>query len=120
MPQVCYTFSMRQKKFPYPLLVLSILFLGITLYSIFHFPPSYSFGLFTFTLPLFPFVLLSFILFLFCTISFVSRSLIHGILLSVCTLLYLLLRLAGLTSLFFLVLILALCITLELFFFKKN
>ena len=69
------------------------------------------------SMPLF-FVLLW--LFLFGTGAFIFKSKIHGILIATFVIIYLIFRLNRLTNLFFLLLLLALFVTLELFISNKN
>jgi len=111
---------MKNRKRPFVLLFLSVFFFGLSLYSIIYFPPSYTIALHFVTIPLFPLVVLSVWFFLLCFITLLTRSRLHGLLLSTSALTYLLLRFFGLTSIFFLIILLSIMGAIELFFFKRK
>jgi hypothetical protein len=111
---------MQRKKFPIPLLIIAVVLSIATIYSIFSFPPSYTVTLWLLSIPLLPFVLLGLGLSIFATITFFTRSILHGLLIGSVSIVYLLLRLTGLTSVFFVILLLAICVAIELFFVKKT
>lgn len=121
---------MRRKKRPLWLLVLSILSLGGFIYLIFFTDPSDKISLSEFfgqtpissplnlsTLILFFTVLF---IFIFSFITYLLRSIRRGILSGIFVVSYLILRLNHLDQLFFLLVLLALFVTLELVFTRQK
>lgn len=106
------------------LLITSILLLICLTFLIFTFPPTYQFPISIANLHENVSILyLFFILlcsFLFCFITFLFKSIVHGILIAIFITLYLIFRLNGLTDPFFLILLAAICLTLELAFAQSK
>ncbi len=113
-----------RKRHNYVYFLLSILAAIVTGYIFFNFPPDYNIDLsqynITFQIPITPVFFLSFYLFVFSFITFILIKKIQGILFVVFILGYIGMRQIGLTHWIFLVLLLALFITIELFLFKKK
>lgn len=109
-----------RKRHNYIYLFLGVLFGVATFYLFFNFPPTYKFGAMDYTLPILPVFLASLASFIFCTLTFFFREKTQGIIVSAFVVLYLILRLIGLTHWIFLVLSVALFITAELFVFKQK
>jgi hypothetical protein len=108
----------RRHNFIY--LLLGILFGVGSVYLFFNFPPTYKFGAMDFAVPILPIFLATLAGTIFCTLTFFFREKIQGIIVSTFVVLYLVLRLIGLTHWIFLLLTLALFITAELFVIKKK
>src|SRR3972149_9615852 len=108
----------RRRKFYF--LVLSIISLVSLLYLVFVFPPIYQFQISNFKFQiLYPaFILLfSFLYFLF---SYVFTDKKQGLLIGGLAVLYLILRMVILTHPLFLILLLILFVSLELFFINRK
>ena len=126
----CYTGFMEKtrrkvrpiarKRHNFVYLLLAILFAILTGYLFFNFPPDHKFEIANFGFPILPIFLASLIGFIFsaCTFIFIQKA--QGIIISTLILLYLILRLLGLTHWIFLFLFLGLFITIELFVLKKK
>jgi len=121
---------MNRRKRPLRLLALSLLSLASLIYLILAFSPNFQFtlplgalakwGIYSagWRIPILPiFFLLSFI-FLISIITYLFRSPRRAILIGLLTIIYLILRMFRLDSSYFLFLLLALFISLELFFKK--
>src|SRR4051812_32519247 len=109
---------MRRKR-PVKFLLLSIVSLVSLSLLIYHLPPTYNFSLLNSQLStLYLFFLLLF-LFLFSLITFISKSIKHGILIALFFPIYLLFRINNLTHPFFFLLLFGLFMTLE-FLFAAN
>ncbi len=120
---------MKRRKRPFWLLVLSLLSLASLIYVIIFFPPSASlilnhflplealakWGSLPITIPFF-LLLFSFLLFLF---SYLTRNIRRGGIIALLIVVYLIFRMLHLNSPYFLLLLIALFISLELFFKKK-
>jgi hypothetical protein len=118
---------MRHRGRPLLLLLIGIISLIALAALIYFVSPNLSFGpalLFpNLSFPLEKFVqipttILFFILFsifIFCTSSYILKSKTHGVLITGFLIIYLIFRLTHLTNPFFLILLLALFVTLELF-----
>jgi hypothetical protein len=114
---------MSRKKRPLPFLALSLIsFISLAL-LVYFFPPNQQLsipnlpaGKAGFQFSILYFFLLLFYLLLFSSITYTFKSKTHGVLISSFVILYLLFRLNGLTHPFFLLLLFALFITLELLF----
>ena len=121
-----YTHSMehpverKQKKHPWPLLLLSIIFFGIAGYWVTNFPPSFSMlvGIVTFPL-LLPFFIILFSG-IFTVTTYFTLSWIQGLIVAVSITSYLLLRLFGITHILFGFLLLAMVVSLEFALLKKK
>jgi len=110
---------MRKKKKYLWLLVVSLLFLISLSYLILNFSPAFKFSLLNFQFSiLIPGLALLF-LFVFSLFSFILNAR-RGILLGLLVVSYLLLRMNGLTSPFFAILLLLLFGGIELFFVKRK
>ena len=121
---------MRRKKRSLKFLALSLLSFIFLLYIIVYTPPSFKFTIFpaernlasqdNFQIPiLIPFFTLLFI-FVYSIIAFMFKSSIHGVLAGLFVVLYLVLRMKDLTHPFFLVLLFAIFLTLDIFFSKRS
>ncbi len=119
---------MNRRKRPAWLLVISSLSLVGLIYLTISYPPDFQFslplgalakwGILNYKFPILPiFFLLSFT-FLLSIISYLLRSARRAILIGLLTIIYLILRMFRLDSPYFLLLLLALYISLELFFKK--
>jgi hypothetical protein len=109
-----------RKRFNFFYLLLSILFAITTIYLFLNFPPSYKISIYKFSMPIIPVFMASLATFIFCIFTFIFKRKTQGIIFAVFTIVYLIIRLLGLTHWIFLVLILALFITTELFILKKK
>lgn len=110
----------KQKKHPWPLLILSIIFLGLVGYAIFNFPPNYNFQINFIKIP----IIIPFFIFIFLGVySFVAYftiSFLQGLVFSVAVILYLVLRFFGLGHPLFGLLLLAMLISIEFAIYKKK
>ena len=111
---------MHKKKRPLWLLVVGILSLGILTYLILNYSPSDNLSLISNHLSLIPIFLLLLFILTFSVFSFIFNNSRRGFLLGLLTISYLLLRLGGLTSPFFAILLLILFGGIELFFIKRK
>ena len=112
--------SMRNKKRPFHFLLLAIL-IGIGLgYVVNAYPPSATFPIAGIQIPLFPFVALAFLLCSFSFLTYFLHNYLQGLLVAIFIGTYLGMRMAGITHIFFLLVLLALFGSLELFFLKKR
>src|SRR3989344_6221949 len=110
---------MKRRKKPIWLLIGGLLSLVIFIYLIVFFSPNSQFSTFNFQLSILPvFLLISFLLF-FSASSYLLNNIRRGIFVGLFALIYLLLRLLNLTHPFFLIMLLILFITLEMFFSYK-
>lgn len=109
-----------RKRHNFIYLLLAILFGISTVYIFVTFPPEHSFALSNFGIPVLPIFLLSLTVFIFSSLTFIFIQKTQGIILSLLILFYLILRLIGLTHWIFLVMFIALFITIELFVLKKK
>jgi hypothetical protein len=109
-----------RKRFNFFYLLLAVLFAISTIYLILNFPPNYKIPVYKFSLPILPIFMASLAAFIFCTFTFVFKRKAQGIIVSIFVILYLILRLIGLTHWIFFILILALFTTTELFILKKK
>jgi len=112
--------KMKRRKKPIWLLTGGLLSLVIFIYLIVFFSPNFQFSIFNFQLPILPVFLLfsSFLLFFFS--SFLLNNTRRGIFIGLFGSVYLLLRLLDLTHIFFLIMLLILFTTLEMFFSYKR
>jgi hypothetical protein len=123
---------MRHRKRPLSLLIIGMLSLITLAGFIYFFPPEtiitfpglvtyipLSFVQYIHIPPLSLFFLL-FAIFLFSLGSYIFKNKIHGILIAIFVVTYFIFRLNRLTNLFFLLLLLALFVTLELFVSNKK
>jgi len=108
----------NRRKRPFWLLIISLLSLGGLIYLIFSFPPSFQFSIGNYNLPiLYLFFFLLFIFFL-SFISYAFRSPRQGALLGLLIIAYLVFRMFHLNNPYLPFLLIALFITLALFFKK--
>jgi len=111
---------MQREKRPFLFLIVSFLSLGALGYLVLNFPPTFQFSILNIQFSiLIPGLALLF-LFIFSLFSFILNNKRRGLLLGMLTIFYLLLRLNGLTSLFFAILLLILFGGIELFFVKQK
>jgi len=109
-----------RKRHNFIYLLLSILFGIIIFYLFYNYPPTYKFPLSKIQIPILPLFLISLAGFIFSTLTFIFIQKIQGIIISVFVILFLILRLIGITHWIFAVLFIALFITTELFILKKK
>lgn len=111
---------MQKYKRPFHFFLLAILFTIGLIYLLVSFPPSFVVAWHGFSVPLLAIVgiLFACTLFSFCTYLFNSK--IQGILFAIFCFAYLFLRYIAVTNIFFLLLLFALFVVLELFFLKKK
>jgi hypothetical protein len=114
----CYTETMQKKKRPLRLLVVFFISLVALLYIVFTIPPNMTLPVVSFpALPVFFF----FLFFTICSlISFIFKSFIHGVLAGLALIVYLYFRLINLTQPIYLILLIALVLTLELLFAQRK
>jgi len=111
---------MRKRKKHLWLLILSALSLGALVYLILNVSPTDQFSIFNFQFSiLIPALTILFIL-IFSLTTFILNNSRRGLLLGLLIISYLLLRLNGLTSPFFAILLLILFGGIELFFVKRK
>jgi len=101
-------------------LFLSLFSLGGLIYLIVFFPPTLTLQIAQLALPVFYILFPILFLFLFSLVTYFFRSSKHGLLLATFVNIYLIFRLNNLTHLFFLVLLFALFLILELLFARKK
>ncbi|HEV2339737.1 MAG TPA: hypothetical protein VGT05_03130 [Patescibacteria group bacterium] len=111
---------MRVKKRPFHFFLLAVLLGGLSLYAIISYPPTFSLPLNSYRIPLFPFVVTGVLVTIFFFTSYLFRTMLQGFLVTLFVISYLSLRYFGLKHIFFLLMLLAIFISLEVFFFKKN
>ena len=109
-----------RKRHNYLYLLLAILFGIILGYLFYNFPPTHKFYVSKLQIPFLPLFLISLTGFIFSSLTFIFIQKTQGIIVSVFIILYLILRLIGLTHWIFAVLFIALFITTELFILKKK
>ncbi|GEM_PF-2705588 len=109
-----------RKRHNFVYLLLAILLTILTVYLFINFPPDYRFAVSNFGVPILPIFLVSLTGFIFSTFTFIFIQKTQGLIISFLILIYLILRLLGLTHWIFLFLFLALFITIELFVVKKK
>ena len=109
-----------RKRRNYIYLLISILFAITTGYVFLNFPPDYKIPVSNFEIPILPIFLISLFVLIFSFLTFIFKRKVQGLIFSSFILVYLGLRLAGLTHWIFLFLILALFVTTELFILKKK
>lgn len=108
----------RRRNFVY--LLLSILiFIGLA-YTFFNFSPTKPIDVNGFGIPTKPIFLIAIFGLLYTTVTFISNKKPQGLLAAILVTGYLQLRFIGLTHWLFLILFIALFITLELFILKKK
>ncbi len=112
--------KMKWRKKPIWLLACGFLSLTLFIYLIIFFSPDFQFSIFNFQLPILTiFLLTSF--FLFTSVSsYLLSNIRRGLFIGLFVPAYLLLRFLGLTHIFFLIMLLILFITLEMFFSYKS
>jgi hypothetical protein len=119
---------MNRRKRPFWLLLLSLLSLGGLIYLIFLYPPSYQlhlplealakWGITNYKLPIIIPFFCFFFLFFFFLLAYFLRNTRRAMLTGLLIIIYLIFRMFHLNNLYFLLLLLALFISLELFFKK--
>lgn len=108
----------RRRNYVYPLLSI-LIFIGLS-YIFFNFSPIKPIELKGFEIPTKPIFLIAIFGLLYTAVTFISNKKSQGLLVATLTTGYLLLRFIGLTHWLFLILFIALFITLELFILKKK
>lgn len=101
-------------------LLLTLIFGLITIYLFFNFPPNHKFYFSGIGIPIIPVFFLSIIGFIFSMLTFVFIQKTQGIVISFFAVLYLIIRMMGITNWVFGALILALFIIAEIYIIKKN
>ncbi len=109
-----------RKRHNYIYLILAILFGVATAYLFINYPPEYSFQLSNIGIPTLPIFLFCFIAAIFTALTFVFIQKTQGLIVSSLVLVFLLMRLAGLTHWIFALLLLALFIVLEFIVYKQK
>ncbi len=109
-----------RKRHNYIYLLIAILLAIITSYLFVNFSPFHKFLISGITIPVLPifFATLGLLIFSLSTFIFIGKQ--HGVVITLTILGYLLMRLIGLTHWIFLILVLGLLITVELFITKKK
>ncbi len=115
-----YSHSLLEKKRSWKLFVLSILSFSALVYLVIFTAPTASFDVLTIPIPVLPFFFSLLFLFLFSLCTFLFNSRMHGVLIALLAIIYLLFRQNDLTHPFFAVLLLALFLVLELMFTYKK
>lgn len=110
--------NFRNHNFIY--LLFFILFIIITSYIIYNFPPNHNFNIINLSIPVFPFFLIFLSLSIFSLFTFLFIRKLQGFLFSAFILFYIFLKLLGLTHFIFAILLIALFITIQIFIFKKK
>ncbi len=109
-----------RKRHNYIYLLISVLLGIIISYLFVNFSPFHKFQISNLSLPILPvfFASLGLLIFSLSTFIFIGKQ--HGVIITLIILGYLLMRLIGLTHWIFLILSIALLITIELFIIKKK
>ncbi|MBI2032124.1 MAG: hypothetical protein HYT09_00585 [Candidatus Levybacteria bacterium] len=110
----------RKIKIFIPFLILGILSLTSFFLLLVNFPPSHYFRLPFFNLPIIILVFLSLVSGVFFLVTFIFRKKTQGFIFSLFSTTLFLFRINGFTQLFFLFLLIALFVVVELFIFKKK
>lgn len=111
---------MRRNRRSAKLLFLTIISFAAITYIIFFVSPTFAYPILAFKLPILIVFVSLITLFTFSLTTYISKNKKHGFLVSLFALTYLLFRLSNLTHPFFLLLLLALFITLELLFARQR
>lgn len=109
-----------RKRRNYIFLLLTILFGTLTFYLFYNLFPTYKFTVSNIQIPILPVFLFSLTGFIFSITTFLAKSRLQGIIFSVFITGYLIMRTQGLTHWIFLIIVIALFVTTELFIFKKK
>lgn len=109
-----------RKRHNYIYLLLSILFGILTVYIFYNFPPGYKFPISEIEIPVLPIFFISLAGFIFSLLTFIFIQKTQGLIVSFFVILYLIIRIMGLTHWIFALLVVALFITSELFILKKR
>ena len=109
-----------RKRHNYIYLLISILLAIIISYLFVNFSPFHKFRISNISIPILPIFFASFGFLIFSLSTFIFIGKHHGVIITLVTLGYLIMRLIGLTHWIFLVLVLGLLIVLELFIIKKK
>lgn len=107
----------RQRFFS---LVSTVGFLGIFLYLFFFLSPDTKFSIFNFEITIIPLFLIALFFFVSSLIALILSNFRRGLLLGLFVVSYLILRLLNLTHIFFLIVLIALFLTIELFFSQRK
>ncbi len=116
----CVKLDYMRRKHPFTLLVLSFLSLASLIYSILSFAPSFQFSILNSQFSIFYLFFPLVFLFIYSTLAYLLISAKQGLLFALLGTAYLFLRFIHLTHPFFLILLLALFISMELFFKKRT
>lgn len=111
---------MRGKKRRLWLLAIGLVLFAVWIYLVITLPPTFQLSLDSFQFPVLPVFFAVLFLFLSSLFSFVLNNKRRGILIGLFAAIYLILRLNGLKNLFFLILLLILMGSTELFFLKRK
>lgn len=109
-----------RKRHNFIYLLLAILLAISTVYIFLTFPPEYKIQLTNFGVPVLPIFLASLTGFIFSALTFIFIQKAQGFIAACFVLIYLILRLIGLTHWIFAVMFIALFITIELFIIKQK
>ena len=111
---------MRRNKRNFGLLIVSVLAFFAILYIVLNYSPALKLSILNFSFPILPlFFVLTFI-FLYSLFTFILKSKRRGILIGLFVISYLVLRMNGLTNVFFVILLVVLFGSLELLFVKRK
>lgn len=110
---------MRNKRSPISL-VAGIISLGLLIFFVLSFPPDKNLNVLSFSISLIPIFFVLLLISAYELFSFALNNQRQGFLISFFATLYLILRLNKLTHPFFLILLIAIFITLELLFRKRK
>lgn len=111
---------MRKSRRNYLNLAVSLTCLGLLIYFILNFAPDKNFSILKLSLPTLPVFFLLFFAAIYEALAYFLNNKRQGFFISLFTTIYLILRFFKLTHPFFLILILALFVTFELLFRKRN
>lgn len=111
---------LRRSKRNYSFLLLSVLFLIITGYILCNFAPKESFNLKIIKIPVLIVFLLSLSGFIFSLTTFILVRKMQGAIFTTFVLLYIFLRVAGLTHFIFLIILIVILIFIEIIIYKER
>ena len=117
-PKKIKPIARRRRNYIY--ILLAILLAIALMYIVKNLPPSYAIPVSNLKMPILPIFFLAFAGFIYSLLTFIFIQKTQGILISFFVILYLILRLLGLTHWGFGIIILALFITSEVFILRKK
>ncbi len=111
---------MKRGRRPWLLFIPGVLSLAALSYLVYYYPPDYQFLISNFQIPVLPVWFVLLFIAVYGIFSFFLNSKRRGFMLSLFAVIYLLLRLNGLTHLLFLLLLIVLFGLIELFYIKRK